>query len=778
MKVFSSVSEESLTKIRFALILLLTLAPFLPFLLDQTQVLLYRDLSQTDLPAKTFWLRTLLSEGQFPRWNYLSAGGYPFYADLTAGPLHPFNFLFLLFGEAAAPQALSFFVLLHYPLIFWGFYRLFRHLGFSRPLAECAALLGAWNGYALSAYNLTHILVGVTALPWFAFSFLRAMKTRKWTDIFHSSFWLSVPIFGGDPQFTYIFSLIAAFTIFSSHQRASALGTIVKVFGLTALLASAQLLPSLELLRQSDRISTGGDSSTWALAPMRLIELLLPNFTGTYTDILNFAGREFTGKLAPVFFINSIYIGILPLFALTWALVSGWFTRRLRKTFSLWALSLFTGLFLILSMGSWLNPDLFSLAAKWMPFWKGFRYPERLSIYFLFPIIVASFFCLKSCLRLIRISNSPYPRTILGSSILLGSMITISYFLNSDMPGSGEAFRHSILCLLSLSGLFYLFKRMNDKKPFYLLLLLLVGFDLSFLFERNLAFQSASITEMDAYPLTSQIAEDVEKREHLLVSGAPDRFISLDQSKDQWWDQALALSQLSQLEYGELTNWEGLSGNVGTYFSLANGKGHHSLPLNFTVFTDLWALDPVKTMSLLGVRYILSRPPNVERPLLRLNSEALPNFYFAKHIIYAASFSDVSKVIRNIPLAENFLVLEGVDRILSPASDDLVPHLKVVRSDSATFTLAVNKDSAASAFVWNTTHYPPWQASLNGKKIEILRANGWSMAVALPPLKEGFYELTFEYDDRWIRLGQTLSGLWALALAFVLALRWRKVRRA
>lgn len=778
MNVCSSASEESRAKIRFAFVLLLTLAPFLPFLLDHTQVLLYRDLSQTDLPAKTFWLRTLLSEGQFPRWNYLSAGGYPFFADLTAGPLHPFNFLFLLFGESAAPQALSFFVLLHYPLIFWGFYRLFRQLGFSRQLAECAALLGAWNGFALSAHNLTHILVGITALPWFAFSFLRAMKTRKWTDIFHSSFWLSAPIFGGDPQFTYIFSLVAAFAITLNHQRAKALSTLAQIFALAALLASAQLLPSLELLRQSDRISTGGNSTIWALAPIRLIELLLPNFTGTYTDILNFAGQQFTGKLAPVFFINSIYIGILPLFAITWAIVSGWFFRRLRRTFQPWAISLLVGLFLVISMGSWVNPDLFSLASKWMPLWKGFRYPERLSIFFLFPIIVASFFCLRSCLRLVRISNSPYPLTLAGSSILLGLLITVSYLLNSSMPGSSEAFLHSIYCLISISVLLFLFKRMNDRRLFYLLLLLLVGFDLSFLFARNLSFQSASITELDAYPLTSQIAEDIAQRERIIPNGAPNRFISLNQSKDQWWDQALALSQLSQLEYGELTNWEGLSGNVGTYFSLANGKGHHSLPLNFSTFTELWVLDPVKTINLLGVRYILSRPPNVEKPLLRINSDALPNFYFAKHITYAENFSFVSEAIYNMPFAENSLVLEGVDRKLSPASDDLVPQLKVMRSDSAEFTIDVKKDMAASAFVWNTTLYPPWQASLSGTKLEILRANGWSMAVILPPLKAGSHQLIFQYDDTWIRLGQALSSLWALGLFFVLAQRWRKARKA
>ena len=58
-----------------ALAILAGLLPFLPHVLDFSQVLLYRDLSLFFIPMKARWLEGMLTEGGIPRWDYHLAGG-------------------------------------------------------------------------------------------------------------------------------------------------------------------------------------------------------------------------------------------------------------------------------------------------------------------------------------------------------------------------------------------------------------------------------------------------------------------------------------------------------------------------------------------------------------------------------------------------------------------------------------------------------------------------------------------------------------------------------
>jgi uncharacterized membrane protein YfhO len=89
--------------------------------------------------------------------------------------------------------------------------------------------------------------------------------------------------------------------------------------------------------------------------------------------------------------------------------------------------------------------------------------------------------------------------------------------------------------------------------------------------------------------------------------------------------------------------------------------------------------------------------------------------------------------------------------------------VEIVEDTPAEVRLTV--DARASAWlVLNDTHYPGWQAAVNGERVELHRANGAFRAVKVSP---GVHEVTFSYRPVWLLPGAlvTLAGL---AIAAVL----------
>jgi len=70
--------------------------------------------------------------------------------------------------------------------------------------------------------------------------------------------------------------------------------------------------------------------------------------------------------------------------------------------------------------------------------------------------------------------------------------------------------------------------------------------------------------------------------------------------------------------------------------------------------------------------------------------------------------------------------------------------------------------------------YPGWQARVNGRPAEILRANYAFRAVAVP---EGVSTVEFSYRPLSRRAGAWVSAVSSLALGFLVVLAWRRGRK-
>lgn len=788
MKYFmQGVDEKWRRRLAVAFFALLSLLPFLPFFLDSSRVLLFRDLSETDLPSKTFWLQSVWSEGRIPLWNHLQGGGAPYYADLVAGPLHPLNFLYLLFGFDRVPQALTASIITHYPFIFFGTFLLLRDLRTPLLGSLLFALVSAWNGYAVSAHSLTHVLLGVTALPWFALFWRRALLTRAWPPLFAASFFLALPIYGGDPQFTYVMALgalVGAFIELPARQvflRWGALGV------LSVLAAAAQLLPSLRLLLESDRALevTAPIWSTveWAAHPARFVEMLLPHFFGGPDQATEFWGAYQTGRTMTTFFLPSIYLGAFTAWLLAWSVVSG----RVRAIFSSRAARVwlaFGGVIFLASLGGWLKPDVYSLLSKPLPFWGSFRYPERLLIYVIFGLTIWAAASFRELMKEGERTGKAPGRLWTTGALALLVIVLIAGVFSARYAQHGPLWKIAALegLLQALSAGAAVVFAVTRRKSAALVLTLVVCFAFLRQFDGAIRFQSDSIARAEAYPVMQKIRADIDKRSEERRWGAPDRILSFDRYQSGWWRESRHLTRFSNMELIELVRWEGLAGNLPSYFGIPSVQGHHSIgTLGTEVLVEhLRYVDYSSLINLLGARYLIKRHQGVP-PEVKVNLDAMPNFSVVDEVIPVGSLAEAIKLLgerrgeRNQKrdqardLARTGNLSGKVAVVVNPEPAPKLAasrqfSIELIARDSASIVYRLHSEKAADAafLSLNSTYYSAWRAFVNGRPVPLKLVNGWAMGLTMRDIPAGTSEIRLEFRDPYIRIGQVLTGAWLL----------------
>jgi len=207
-------------------------------------------------PQKLFAVRSLLA-GDFPLWNPYLFCGMPFHACAHPGLLYPPNLLFLVLPLAAAFNVLF---MLHVALAGVFTYALMRDLG-----ARTWPSLFAAVAFAFSARLLLHVHVGqlpqvaalawIPGLFWFAIRLVRSPGARRAIEL---STALACSILAGYPQYP-IYAAIALLlgtvsgTLLAPARRIRGLLVVVLALAGGALLAAAQVLPSLAYAADSFR---------------------------------------------------------------------------------------------------------------------------------------------------------------------------------------------------------------------------------------------------------------------------------------------------------------------------------------------------------------------------------------------------------------------------------------------------------------------------------------------------------------------------------------------
>ena len=318
------------------------------------------------------YLAARLRSGQVPLWDPFIFGGTPFLANSQAGVLYPPQWLFVLGPVSSIYSGL---IVGHVWLLAVGTYCFARKtVGLGRWGAAFAGVALAFGGFV---GGMSGHLNQVESFAWLPFGILGLERTayhRRWQYAVLAALPFALSALAGHSQvlfLTAILAVLAASIRAAIHWRNDRAAGKLGVRRITVdclrlatgpilgiLLAGAQLLPTLELTRQSIR-SHGlsfADAAAFSLPPNRLISILLPSI----------------GQLPP----SSEWFGWVGLSCLILAAYGSW-RRPARATL---VFGLLAAVGLVVALGQYtpafqiafgLVPgvSLYRVPARWLTFW-------------------------------------------------------------------------------------------------------------------------------------------------------------------------------------------------------------------------------------------------------------------------------------------------------------------------------------------------------------------------------------------------------------------------
>ncbi len=324
-----------------------------------------------------------LRAGRLPLWNPYLFMGAPFLANSQAGVFYPPNWALIPFD---APTAIKVAILLHVGWAATGMFLFSRRtIRLSTLAATLAGAVFGLGGYLTAQVEHINQLQGLAWLPWLFWLWSEAMAGRR-RAFFGLGLALAMQLLAGHSQSAFIsgmgLGLWAAWHTIGRwreirrgaagsdaslpdllaanwKQLAWPLGGLALASAVALGVAAAQILPTLELARLSNR---GGGLSfleavSFSFKPHFIGRGLLPSY----------------GE-ASLFSEYVAYVGVI---ALMLALIGGWERRRERQVMGLIGLA---GVGLFLALGAY-NPvywalvrfvpgfDLFRAPARWLAVW-------------------------------------------------------------------------------------------------------------------------------------------------------------------------------------------------------------------------------------------------------------------------------------------------------------------------------------------------------------------------------------------------------------------------
>lgn len=357
----------------FALLLALILVAAFSRVFFGAESFFFRDFGIFGYPlawhhAVSFW------RGELPLWNPYNNCGLPFLAQWNTLVLYPGSLIYLLLP---LPWSLNFFCLAHLFLGGLGMYILARRWTGSSFAACVAGMAFALNGLMLSSLKWPNNIAVLGWMPWVVWLVERAWRERG--RIWPAALAGATQMLAGTPELILMtWFLLAALwlgqCVGGSIPRKAMAARFLGVILIVALLCSAQLLPFLQLLSESQRGSQFG-AVTWSMPWWGLANFLVPLFRCV---------RSYQGVFTQYdqYWISSYYTGVGLLIVALWGV---WRVRR-RRVWLLAGLALF---FLLLASGE--TGGVYRLLHWMIPPLGFMRFPIKFVslVLFLLPLLAA-----------------------------------------------------------------------------------------------------------------------------------------------------------------------------------------------------------------------------------------------------------------------------------------------------------------------------------------------------------------------------------------------------
>jgi hypothetical protein len=309
----------------------------------------------------------LIRAGHLPLWNPYIFSGMPLHGAAQAGLLFPLNWFYLI----SSPQvATNLMMLATYMVAALGAYLYARRAGADITGAIATGFIWQFSAFLVEQVGHTNILQTAAMLPWLLWAvegYIANGARRRGVLL---AVLVAILVFAGHQQTcAYALLLTAAYSIVlvraSKHTRSSYLRPLAMLaFGLA--LAAVQILPTLELLRNSLRASASYDFfSSFSMPPRFALTLFAPYLLGGGNGLLfraPYVGPSFFGEYVA-------YVGLLTIML---ALVAVLLKPDVRTKF--WAIVFVVCL--LLAFGHFLPFHMYTIV-YYLPALGLFRVPAR-----------------------------------------------------------------------------------------------------------------------------------------------------------------------------------------------------------------------------------------------------------------------------------------------------------------------------------------------------------------------------------------------------------------
>ena len=238
---------------------------------------------------------TQLRQGHIPLWNPHQFAGSPFVANAQSAVFYPLNWPFWVFDTA---YAFGVSALLGSLVALAGTYLLARRWQMSRAASLLSATAFAFCGFLSSWALLPTLFQSACWLPLCLYFFEGAVEDERPT---HATLGLAAcltfALLAGHAQvfFYILLALALRQPFFKRTWRALFVGVGTVLFAVA--ISALQVLPTLELAKNSPRLAAGGPTHAgWdfvrqrALAPGELVSLALPTQLNTLNESFGYVG--------------------------------------------------------------------------------------------------------------------------------------------------------------------------------------------------------------------------------------------------------------------------------------------------------------------------------------------------------------------------------------------------------------------------------------------------------------------------------------------------------
>ena len=683
-----------------------------------------------------------LTRGQIPLWNPYNNGGLPFIADAQAAVFYPPRWLTIGLSSLAGGWSynslqleMTFHVLLYSLLMYVFLRRLTLGSGLSHVASLAAALIIGYGGY-VSGYPQLQLAV-LEAASWLPLTLLGILEATRHRQASYRFLALAGCALGmswlaGHPQTSFFASYLGA-AYLAYRCWAGSLGwrvftRLLILFSAIAFGSSAvTLLPGVEYLLHTTRDGLGFAAKGNGFPFRDIVQVLLPGSVSQWSPL---------------------YVGLPALFFVAVAI----FCRARESRF--WLLAAMIAA--LHSLGE--NSAFYSASYNLIPGLRFFRGQERAAL------LVANSLAILAGLGLAAVadwSNQADRKRarrhwlrFTATLVLLAAGLFFAWTL--DPAAWNRLFEIAVRSAIAAAAFYAVlrfFLRQPGRPLFQLALITLIAFEL---FTVNM--------DHPANYVSTPASEQLSMTPPLLIQAV------LDDGHSQPF---------------RVDGFRGLRDNYGSLYQVMDMRGISPLFLtgpHQLVYRD-YVNNPL-AWELFAVKYVFSGAPALAAPsvvidrgldrdgevyLHRLEDpRPFALLYFAADVIdsdeWALELMDDSRYDEREKIALHqapALDLPGASTAGSVAVTSFAPE-----------AITLEIDAPANAILsLSLPHYPGWQANLNGKRAEIIRAYAGLTALEIPA---GRHQLALAFAPRSYAIGALISLVTWLGLALIaVSADWR-----